>query len=83
MRIAAFSPTAIAVLYVLAPTLAGTILRSKRALSSSDCHDEAPIIHTCYLQTFNTIDVEPRIYDPALFAGFHGTRSSLQKMSDG
>ena len=80
MRTAAFSPIAIVVLYVLAPTLAGRMLKSKRAPSSDS--QLQPSIHTCDLQTLDTIDVEPGIYDSAIFGGFHGTSARPEKISD-
>ena len=65
MITAAFSPMAIAVLYVLAPTFDGMILRSKRVHVSLYVEiGENAFSHTGNLQTKNTVYIQPRVDDP-------------------
>ena len=77
---AAFSPIAIAVLYVLAPTLPGAILQSEKKRDSNmyQVFVKSSRIITGYLQVLHTVYIQPLINYPALLAWLHRTSSRLE-----
>ena len=78
IRTAAFSPIAIAVLYVFAPTFPGIMLQSKGAHYSVKLPRGASIRRTCHFQALRSIHVQPRVHYASIASGFHGTCAHLR-----
>jgi hypothetical protein len=77
MMTAAFSPMAIAVLYVFDPTFSGIMLMSARALLFA-VQKRRGFCFTCNLEILYTINVEPFVNYSTLIARLHGTGATLQ-----
>ena len=81
MMTAAFSPIAIAVLYMLAPTLLGVILQSKQKdQTCNKLSQKNGKLVTGDFQVLYTIYIQPCINNPTLFAWLHRTSSDLENM---
>jgi len=76
---AAFSPMAIAVLYVFDETFSGIMLMSFETINYFQHSGEDKRLHTCNFEVLDAIYIEPFVNYSTLIAGLHGTGPALQR----